>query len=160
MRTMSRRPTPADVVGLTRGTFEAANRSDFDHLMSFFGPDSVWDMAPWGLGTYEGPPAIRHFFTDWFGAYDKFEIVPEEIVDLGNGVVLAVGRQEGRSAGWRAAHIRLRHASVFAWVEGVAVSVATYRDIDDACAAAKLAVESSRGARAGENAERVVELPG
>jgi SnoaL-like domain len=160
MRTMSGRPTTADVVELTRRTFEAANSSDFDQLMGFFGPDSVWEMAPWGLGTYKSPRAIRRFFTDWFGAYDKFEIISEEIVDFGNGVVLAVGRQEGRSAGWRAARIRLRHASVFIWVGGVAVSVVTYRDLDDACAAAKLAVESSGTASAQENAERVAELPG
>jgi hypothetical protein len=128
--------TTPDAVELTRRTFEYANTGEFDELMSLFGPESVWDMSRWGLGTYEGPAAIHRFFRDWFGAYETYEILPEEIVDLGEGVVFTVGRQEGRSAGWRAAHIRLRHAAVFVWVDGVALKVATYRDIDEARAAA------------------------
>jgi hypothetical protein len=128
--------TTPDAVELTGRTFAYANAGEFDELTSLFGPESVWDMSRWGLGTYTGPVAIRRFFRDWFGAYETYEIAPEEIVDLGEGVVFTVGRQEGRSAGWRAAHIHLRHAAVFVWTDGVAVEVTTYRDIDEGRAAA------------------------
>jgi hypothetical protein len=46
--------------------------------MSLRGPDSVWDLLPMGMGTFEGLGAIRGFFEDWIGAYDEFEIEPEE----------------------------------------------------------------------------------
>ncbi len=140
---MDREPTTPDPVEWTRRTFAHANSGDFDELMSLFGPVSVWDMSRWGLGTYEGPVAIHRFFKDWFGAYETYEIAPEEIVDLGHGVVFTVGHQEGRSAGWRAAHIRLRHAAVIVWGEGVIVNAATYRDIDEARADAERAAESA-----------------
>jgi len=36
--------------------------------------------------------AIRGFLEDWLGAYEEYEIEAEEILDLGNGVVLFVIR--------------------------------------------------------------------
>jgi ketosteroid isomerase-like protein len=51
-------PSPYE---LTRRSFEAADSGDFDRMISFYAPDSVFDMSPWGLGTYRGLPAIRAF---------------------------------------------------------------------------------------------------
>jgi ketosteroid isomerase-like protein len=91
---MSRQPT-ASALELTHGApFQAANSGDYDAMMSFYGRDSVFDMAPWGLGTYVGPVAIRAFFEDWIGGFDEFEMKVEESIDLGHGVVLAVARQD------------------------------------------------------------------
>jgi hypothetical protein len=58
-------PSPYE---LTRRPFEAAGSGDFDRMISFYGPDSGFDMSPWRLGTYTGLPAIRAFFEDWIGA--------------------------------------------------------------------------------------------
>jgi hypothetical protein len=33
--------------------------------------------------------AIRGFWEDWLGAYEEYEMTPEEILDLGTGVVLS-----------------------------------------------------------------------
>ena len=78
---MSEESTTPDLVELTRRMFEAANRRDLDAAQSFYAPDAVWDA--WEVGTFEGRAAIRGFWEDWIQAYEKFEIEPEEILDLG-----------------------------------------------------------------------------
>ena len=78
-------------------------RSEVEDLMSFFAPDSVWDISRGGLGVVEGREAIRAFFEEWWAAYEDHESEAEEIQDLGNGVAFAVFVQRGRpvgSTGW------------------------------------------------------------
>src|SRR6478609_4392699 len=89
-RAMPQQPATSSALDLTRRCFEAGNSGDFDALMLFFGPDSVWDVSAWGLGSHTGRPAIRAFFGDWIGSLDEYELQVEELVDLGNGIVLAV----------------------------------------------------------------------
>ncbi len=84
--------------------------------------------------------AIRRFFEDWIGAYEEFEIEPEEVVDLGNGVTLAVVHQNGRLVG-STGRVQLRYGAVSKWVEGVAVRTTNYTDIDEARAAAERLAE-------------------
>ena len=96
---MPEEPTSPDLVDLTRRTLEVANRRDFDATMSFYSLDAVWDMSPMGLGRYEGAAAVRGFFEDWIGAYEEWEMEPEEILDVGSGVTLAVFIQNARLAG-------------------------------------------------------------
>jgi ketosteroid isomerase-like protein len=127
---MRSEPTTASALQLTRRSFEAANSCDYDAMMSFYGPDSVFDMAPWGLGTYVGTTAIRAFFEDWIGGFDEFEMRLEEVVDLGHEVVFAVACQDARPVGSHAS-LRLRHAAVTVWRDGVAMRVKNYRDLDE-----------------------------
>jgi ketosteroid isomerase-like protein len=95
---MSQESTTPDLVELTRGRFEAGGRGDLDAVLSLCAPDAVWEAA--SLGTsFEGVAAIRGFLEDWLGAYEEFGMEPEEILDLGNGVVFAVIRLTGRPAG-------------------------------------------------------------
>jgi ketosteroid isomerase-like protein len=128
-------PTTSSALEQTRRSFEAADSGDYDWMMSFYGPDSVFDMSPWGLGTYEGLVAIRAFFKDWIGAFADFEMKVDEMVDLGNGVVFAVARQTALSAGSNAP-LRLRHAAVAVWEHGIAVSITNYPDVEHARAVA------------------------
>jgi ketosteroid isomerase-like protein len=141
---MSEEPTTPDLVELTRRFFETANRRDFDAVMSIFAADAVWETPP--LGTrFEGVAAIRGFFEDWTSAYDDHEFEPDEIVDLGNGVVFAVVRQDARPAGSTG---RVRQRAVFTaeGVDGMIVRVMVYYDIDEARAAAeRLAEERGQG---------------
>jgi ketosteroid isomerase-like protein len=141
LQMMSQEHSTSSALELTRRSFEAADSGDFDLMISFYGPDSVFDMSPWGLGTYAGLPAIRSFFEDWIGAFDEFEMKLEEVVDLGGGLVFAVARQRARSAGSRT-DLELRHAAVAEWAEGVAALVTNYPDIDEGRAAATAAAES------------------
>jgi ketosteroid isomerase-like protein len=141
MRT-SKESTTANALELTRRAFASATGGDLDAMMSFYGPDSVWEVSSWGLGTHAGLSRIRHFLDDWIGSFDEFEMEVEEMLDLGNGVVYAVATQIARPAGSRG-RLRLRSASVFVWVEGVAVRVTHYRDIDEARAAAEQAASAA-----------------
>jgi ketosteroid isomerase-like protein len=133
---MPEESTTPDAVELTRKQLEAVNSRDFDAMMSYWGPESVWDMPEAGLGEYKGPAAIRRFAEDWIGAYDEYEIKPEQILDLGNGVSLAEVTQKGRLAG-STGRVQLRYVAVNAWEEGVIVRVTVYGDSDEARAAAE-----------------------
>jgi len=105
-------------------------------MMRWLGPDSVWDVSRWGLGTHTGPDAIRRHFDDWIGSFDAYDITLDEITDLGDGVVYAVASQTARPAGAHG-NILLTHASVFVWDGEVAVRVTHYRDIAEARAVAE-----------------------
>jgi ketosteroid isomerase-like protein len=137
---MSEESTTPDLVELTRRTYESLSRRDLDALLRDYGDDSVLDLTPVGLGSYEGLAAIRAFNEDWIGAYDEFEFEPEQILDLGNGVVFAMVRQTARPVGSNG-YVRLRHANVIVWADGVVARDTHYNDIDNARAAAERLAE-------------------
>jgi ketosteroid isomerase-like protein len=136
---MSEESTTPDLVELARRFFEAANRREFDWIPSFYAPDAVLDSM--GMGArFEGVAAIRGFFEDFISAYEEFEVEPEEILDLGNGVMLSVALQQGRPVG-SSGEVQMRYAAVAIWVEGMVVRQAFYTDIDKARAAAERLAE-------------------
>ncbi len=133
--------TTPDLVELNRRAIESAARRDFDAAMSPYGPDSVWDTSPLGMGTYRGVAAIRRGFEEWYGLYEESEVEIEENVDLGNGVILAVACQRARPVG-SSGYVELRFASVTEWTDRLIARVAPYTDIDEARAAAERLAES------------------
>jgi len=128
------------LVELVRGSFEAADRRDFDALMSFYAPDAVWDMSPFGMGTSRVLRRSAAFCEDWMRAYEEYEMNLEESLLLGNGVVFAVAVQKGRPAGG-SGEVRLRYGSVSVWENGLIVRVTNYTDIDQARVAAERLAE-------------------
>ncbi|MEA2208673.1 MAG: SnoaL-like domain [Solirubrobacteraceae bacterium] len=140
---MSEKSTTSGLVGLVRGAYEASNRCDFDAMMAVYGRDSVWDMTPMGLGTYEGLAAIRRFLEDWLGSFEEFEAELDEILALDGGITLAVVLQRGRPVG-SDGHVELRYAQISVWVERVAVRTTNYTDIDKARGAAERLAEKRR----------------
>ena len=137
---MPQESTTPDLIELTRRFVEAVNRRDFDSMVSFLGPDSVWEAAAWGLGTHDGLRRIRRFFEDWIGSFDEYQVEVEEMRDLGNAVVFAVTMQYGRTAHTRG-YLRLRSATVLVWAEGVLTRVTNSPDIDETRAAAERLAE-------------------
>jgi limonene-1,2-epoxide hydrolase len=133
---MSEESTTPEPVELTRRLVASASGGDVDAVISACGQDTVWDVHPWGLGTHHGPASIRRFLEGWIGSFDEYQIVAEEVLDLGNGVVLAVVTQYAGSARSRS-QLQLRSASVCVWTDGVAERVTHYRDIDEGRAAAE-----------------------
>ena len=133
----------ADLVELTRRQFGYAKVGDWDGVLSFYGPSTEWDMTPTGLGRYDGPAALRRFFTEWTGSYKEWEVDLEEAEDLGGGIVLAVALTRGRSsrrAGW----IELRFATIARWTDGRIARITSYTDVEQArTAAERLAVPRS-----------------
>src|SRR5664279_3164279 len=75
---------------------------------------------------YTGSAAIRAFFADWIGAFDEFSVEIEELIDLGNDVIVAIATQSARSSRMQG-YMRLHQASVFVWRDGLAAHVVHYR---------------------------------
>jgi len=127
-------PTP-DLVELGRRFVEAASSRDVDTMLSFYGPDPVWESM--GMATrFEGVAAIRGFYEDFLGAYEEFRAEPEETIELGKGVTFSVIVQQGRFAG-STAHVRMRFGAVTTWADGLIKHTTNYTDVDEARAAAE-----------------------
>jgi ketosteroid isomerase-like protein len=138
---MSEGSTTPDLIELWRRRVDAVARGDIDAMTSFFAPDAIWDSSPMGLEVYEGRPAIRRFFQDWWGAYEASEVKAEQILDLGHGITLAVLVFNARLVG-SGGDVRLRYAAVTEWGDGVVLRDTNYSDIDEARAAAERLAES------------------
>jgi ketosteroid isomerase-like protein len=136
---MSEDSTTPDPVALTRALSEA---DDVDATMRFYGDDAVYDLSALGMGVFVGRAAIRSCLEDWFGSYEEYEDEPQQILDLGDGVVFAAIRQNARPSG-SPDHVRLRdlYGYVFVWADDKVARVTPYRDVDEARAAAERLAE-------------------
>jgi ketosteroid isomerase-like protein len=141
---MSEDSKAPDPVELVRCFFEALNGSDVDGMMRFHASDAVWDASNTGAGTFEGAAAVRGFLDDWDGAFEEWGGEPEQLLGLGNGVVFALVRWDGRPVG-SAGSVQARGALVFELAQGMIARVTVYTrmGIDAGVAAAKRAAESS-----------------
>src|SRR4051794_22898226 len=126
---MSEETTTPDLVELTRQQFGAANRRDLEALMSRFPPDGVYDTSPDGLVAYEGPAAVRAFVSEWWDAFEELALEPEDILDLGHGIVFAVVCQKARPAN-STGLLERREAYLLEWVADMTRRVTVYTDID------------------------------
>ena len=137
---MPEESTTPDLVDLTRQSIDALNRG------RLFGvdlsPEVVLDTAGYGMGTFNGLEAAAGFLSEWTSSFEDLTIEPDEILDFGNGVLLTVYHQQGRPIG-ATNYVRVRSASVGAWVDGLIVRVTIYpeTDIDEARAAAERLAE-------------------
>jgi hypothetical protein len=143
---MSEGDITSDALEQAKRSFEAADSGNYDWMISFYGPGSVFDMSPWGLGTYAGLASIRAFFEDWIGSFEDFEMILEEIEDLGNGVVLAIACQDGLPAGSQH-RLHLRHAALSIWEGGIIQRVTNYSNIEEAREIAREVAEEMAKAR-------------
>jgi ketosteroid isomerase-like protein len=128
--------TTPDLAELMRSNMDAGQRGDLDTAMTFYAPDAVSDMSPMGLGIYEGQAAIRGFLEGWLAAYEEFEIEPEEIRNLGHGVVFVAIRQNARLVG-SPGRVQMLYGAVAVFVGRLIVRLTHYSDIDEARTAAE-----------------------
>ncbi len=135
---MSEESTTPDLLELARSAVDAANRRDFDAVMSHFSPDSVWEG--WMGTVFTGREAIRGNLEDVIGTFEEFAMKPEELLELGGGVVLAVVLQSVRLAGSRD-EWQGRVAFISEWANGLIVRVRIYPNIDEARTAAERLAE-------------------
>jgi hypothetical protein len=89
---------------------------------------------------FEGRTAIRGFLEDWLGMFEQYETKPDEILELGHGVVFVTNCLTARLPGSDAG-LRMRDAHVYEWVERMIVRVTLDTDIDQARAAAERLAE-------------------
>jgi ketosteroid isomerase-like protein len=114
-----------------------------DAVMGRFPPDGVYDTSPDGLVVYEGPAAIRAFIGEWWDAFEELTLEPEEVLDLGHGIVLLVVCQSARPAN-STGHVQRREAYVLEWVDDMIRRTTVYTDIDEGRAAAERLAEERR----------------
>jgi ketosteroid isomerase-like protein len=138
---VSEESTKPDPLEVTRRGFEALNRRDADAIANLYAPDAVWDFEAWGIGTFEGRPAIRGFYEDWWASYEEYRAERDETLDLGQGLLFVAYRERARPTG-SDAHLEWRRAYVVLIRNGLVESMTMYVDIDEGRAAAeRLAVE-------------------
>ena len=135
---MSAESTDPDPREIALQMAEELSRGDFDAYMSHFARDAVWQSR---FGTrLEGTTAIRSYTEEFNGSVEGFRAEVLEVVDLGSGVAVSVYRQGGRLGG--SSSELLEHvAFVTVFVDGLATSMTSYSDIDEARAAAERLAE-------------------
>jgi ketosteroid isomerase-like protein len=146
---MPEEPTAPDLVERTRRFFASSNEASVsatgvvDVWLRPLAPDVVWESV--GLGTtFEGVEAVRGFLEAWAGRYEDYEIEPQEILDLGNGVVFAISHHTGHPTGSTGA-VRLPRevmAHAFVWEDGIVTHVVSSGDTPESRAAAEQLAES------------------
>src|SRR3981189_2852795 len=122
-------PTP-DLVEVVTGLFEAADREDWEAVISAYAPDAVWETED-GILDVAGASGGRGLLEDWAGAFEGWTIKVETVVDLGNGIVYSVYHQEGRPAGSTAV-VAETAVLIYEWVDGVIARLIGRQDIDAA----------------------------
>src|SRR5204862_409353 len=81
------------------------------------------------------------FVEDWFRSYTEYETSADEILRLGENVILTINTQMARLPG-SSGFVRLHDAYVFLFEDSLIVRWTAYRDIDQARAAAERLAES------------------
>lgn len=130
-----------ELVERVQAIFDILDQHDWDALMSHYSQDVCWDATPTLGTTFDGQAAMRGLWQDWADLYEDLAFDLEELVDLGNSVVLAVVMTHGHPIG-SSGYLNAREAWIYEGADGLIVRVRTYRDIDEARAAAeRLAAE-------------------
>jgi ketosteroid isomerase-like protein len=137
---MPEESTTPDLVERLRLVFAAASRRDVDTLMTFYASDAVLDFSDQGLGTYEGVDAIRALIEDWVSIYESYETTMDEILRLGENVMITINTQMARLPG-SGGFVQLHDAYVFLFEDGLIARHTPYQDIDKARAAAERLAE-------------------
>jgi ketosteroid isomerase-like protein len=121
-------------VDIVRKLFEDYRRGDYDEAIACLAPDVVYETGQELAAS--GPAAVRAMWERWDGAWVGLETVPEEYIDAGERVVVAV-RYTGRGRG---SGIELEDLlfDVYTLRDGKCVHKAEFRDRSEALAAAGL----------------------
>src|SRR2546430_12858602 len=127
-------------VEIVRSALLALADRGVDRLAEFLHPEINWramEGAPDDVGEMRGMEAARRYMEDWFEMFDDFATVPEELLDAGEGRVVAVLHVSGR-AKLSGITTELRYAAVYTVCEGKIVRVREYGDRQEALDAAGL----------------------
>jgi hypothetical protein len=139
---MTQRPDTGDLVEATRSLFDA--QLDLGQRLSVLAPDAVLENQSLGM-TFQRVPAIRGFIEDWLGGYGEYQMEPQEIADLGNGVVFVAVRISGRPRGGAGGALQRTRPFVFIWADGAVAKVTTpSSSVEEARAAAQEVAEARR----------------
>jgi ketosteroid isomerase-like protein len=151
---MSEESTTPGPVGLVRRVVEAANARELDALMRLYAPNAVLDVTRTIGIAPQGWAAIRGHAEDWMGAFEELELVLEEPLDLGHGVVFTVVYQRGRPSVGTTGYVEQREGCVWVEENGLLVEQTIYPEVDEGRAAAERLAEE-RAQAMSENVDLV-----
>jgi ketosteroid isomerase-like protein len=128
-------------VEVVRGMLQAFADGGLDAMAEFWDPDIDWRAAEGAIddvGEMDGPVAVRRYMQDWIDTFDDFNVVVEELRDVGDGRVLSIQRLKG-GAKLSGIETDLRYAQVSTVRDGKVVRAREYLRVEDALEAAGLA---------------------
>lgn len=121
------------IEGLRRA-YDAFSRGDIQGAVEAveFDPDVLWSEPEdfYAGGTYRGPQGVARYLTHSYQASEKVQSLPEEIVEVGNQIVVFVHFQAWPKGGgqMREGHI----ADVYTIRDGRVVQMQAYGDPEEA----------------------------
>jgi uncharacterized protein len=124
--------------------YEAVSRGDWDAASRFVHPDfelTPPDRSPI-TGTHRGIEAVRGFFDEVWAAFDEAQVDPEQIVDVGDRILVflvVVLQPQGSTA-----KVELRVAHVWAMQDGKAATCQIFAERKLALEAAGLSEQDVR----------------
>ena len=132
---MTEESSTPDLVELVRRIVDAVHARDFDAVQSAYARKAVLDILQLGA-TFEGHLAIRGFYEEWAATFPGRKQEVQEILDLGDGLGIAVVAQAGHpgdSMGW----VAQRYAAVATLADRLIERQSNYADVGEARAAAE-----------------------
>ena len=117
-------------VGVVRGALDAYADRGLDGMGEYWDEKINWraiEGAPDDVGEIEGPERVRRYFQDWVDMFEGITLAAEELLDVGEGRVLAVQRVTGR-AKLSGAETEMRLAVVYTVRDGKIVRGREYLD--------------------------------
>jgi ketosteroid isomerase-like protein len=131
----------ADVVRSIYG--ESASRWDAEALDRFqadsWHPDITWraiEGAPDDVGVMEGSERLRRYYDEWLEVFDELTVELNELVEVGDLVVIAT-RVQGCSSNGAMPPVQLDYAIVYECRDGRVSAGREYATFDEALAAAR-----------------------
>jgi ketosteroid isomerase-like protein len=88
-------------VELVKRAYEAFNPGDLEPDLEFIDPDVEFDVSrtnPEG-GVYRGIEGFAELMSQWLGTWDDYSLELLELIDAGEGGVVAVMREKGKIKG-------------------------------------------------------------
>jgi ketosteroid isomerase-like protein len=125
---------PQENVEAVRRSFEAYRRGDYTVASAYLARDVVWEVGQ--EAPPRGPAAVREAWKRWDSEWEELETIPEELIEVGDNVVVALHyRGRGRASG---AEVVARLFEVHTFRQGQCVRKIDYRERSDALKAAGL----------------------
>ena len=119
-----------DDVRIVRDSLQAYADGGLDAMQEHWDDEIDWraiEGAPDDVGEIRGKERMRRYLQEWVDMFEGITNVPEELVDLGNGRVLALQRAAGR-AKLSGAETEIRFAVVYTVRDGKIVRGREYLD--------------------------------
>ena len=127
----------ADNVAVVREAYEALERRDFPALLALLDPGvELYDPDLPGAGTFTGHDGVMRYLSEALGGFERHRLEVEELIEADDRVVAAV--HQTVRAGGSEADIELRDAHVWTLLNGRAVRIELYLDLDTALRAVGL----------------------